>query len=286
MRVNFSFVAAFFVALLVLGTVGCRSNGGPWYNPSSYAFTNPFANAKDDAGRNSLAPSFGGGEATANARPSLDAQPNIGIPPGGYTDGTSLAGRPAAGNTGGSTQPPAAWETQNLMAQQPPPFGGYSVPEPTHYSLSGAYAAHNAGATHMSHQQAVPQGGGLLYQEPVQQAHNTMSHTSHQPTALQQPAGVPAGGIHGGWDQPGHHAPIGGNMPSQHDHFAVPPQPGGFPPAGYEQPMMHQPAPVPHQAPAPHMGAPMGGMGADGMMMPQQQPMQPPFQQPVHSPVW
>jgi len=272
MRVNFSFVAASFVALLVLGTVGCRSNGGPWYSPGSYVFTNPFAS---DAGRDSLAPPFGGGEATANARPSLDAQPNIGTPPGGYTSGTALAGHSGGGSTGGSTHPPAAWETQNLMAQQPPPFGGYSVPEPTQYSLSDAYAAHHTGAAHASHQQMAggQMAGGLSHHEPIQQAHNTMSHTSHQPTALLQPANVPMGGIHGGWDQPGHHAPMGGGIPPQHESFAVPSQQGGFPPAGFhEQPMMHQPAPVPQQVPAPHMGAPMGGMGADaGMMVPHQQ---------------
>ena len=74
-----SIVAAFVLLSLVSGAIGCRSNGGPWYNPKSYAWHNPF--------KASEAPAFDAeGTAQANQKPSIGAQPNVNTPPGGYTN--------------------------------------------------------------------------------------------------------------------------------------------------------------------------------------------------------
>ncbi|MDR0610734.1 MAG: hypothetical protein LBG58_11535 [Planctomycetaceae bacterium] len=63
---------------LVFGVIGCRSNGGAWYNPKSYTWHNPF--------KSNEAPSFDAeGMAHATTKPSLGAQPNVTPPPGGYT---------------------------------------------------------------------------------------------------------------------------------------------------------------------------------------------------------
>ncbi|MDR0337632.1 MAG: hypothetical protein LBI18_11135 [Planctomycetaceae bacterium] len=62
----------------IFGIVGCRSNGGAWYNPKSYTWHNPF--------KSNEAPSFDAeGTAHATPKPSLGAQPNVTPPPGGYT---------------------------------------------------------------------------------------------------------------------------------------------------------------------------------------------------------
>jgi hypothetical protein len=73
---------SFFVTLvcfsLVFGVVGCRSNGGAWYNPKSYTWHNPF--------KSNEAPSFDAdGAAHATIKPSLGAHPSVTPPPGGYT---------------------------------------------------------------------------------------------------------------------------------------------------------------------------------------------------------
>ncbi len=85
-----SIVTAFVLLSLVSGAIGCRSNGGPWYNPKTYAFHNPFG--KDEA------PLYGSeGTSQANTRPSIGEQPNVNTPPGGYTNKEAeerfLAGR-------------------------------------------------------------------------------------------------------------------------------------------------------------------------------------------------
>ena len=152
MRVHVSSIATAFVALLfVSGTVGCRSTGGPWYNPKSYTFTNPFADSKNpfagsknSPSKNNTAPPFSTG-AQANSKPSADSQPNISVPPGGYTD-RSLAGR--AGSSGAevglsaprdgitaSNSPPDHWGQQSPVAQHSSTntYSGYSVAEPSQF---------------------------------------------------------------------------------------------------------------------------------------------------------
>jgi hypothetical protein len=70
---------------LIFGMIGCRSNGGAWYNPKSYTWHNPF--------KSNEAPSFDAeGTAHASTKPSLGAQPNVTPPPGGYDESRSIAG--------------------------------------------------------------------------------------------------------------------------------------------------------------------------------------------------
>ena len=271
MQVHFSFAAAVMTLLLIMpGTIGCRSNGGPWYKPDTYAFVNPFD--KEAMNRGGTAPPFGA-DVAANLKPSLDAQPNISPPLGGYTaEGNPLA----ALSMGGSTQPPEAWGAQNLMSHQGAvphqgPPGGYSVPEPSHYSPSDIYVTHGSAPHQGAPYQDSPQSGSWQYHEPVHQASNTLSQTSHQPTALQQPAhvpmgGVPMGGAPNAWEVPGqqspHQSPFGGVMssppsPSPQDAFGGSAVPSGFPSGGsvYDQ------QPVPHQSPPPVQQSFGGGWG-------------------------
>ncbi|MDR0704712.1 MAG: hypothetical protein LBF88_06940 [Planctomycetaceae bacterium] len=73
-----SFFATLVCFSLLFGVIGCRSNGGAWYNPKSYTWHNPF--------KSNEAPSFEAeGTAHATPKPSLGAQPNLTPPPGGYT---------------------------------------------------------------------------------------------------------------------------------------------------------------------------------------------------------
>ena len=132
MRIHFSSVATIFVALLfVSGTVGCRSNGGDWYNPKTYSWTNPFNKDNPTAHRSATT--------TANTKPSFDSQPNLSTPPGGYS--ASTADR-SASRSGGSYSP-SSWEQQNQTATHipPPHLGGYSDPvlsnNPPNYAMDG-----------------------------------------------------------------------------------------------------------------------------------------------------
>jgi hypothetical protein len=73
-----SIVTALVCVSLLFGAIGCRLNGGAWYNPKSYSWHNPF--------KSNEAPSFDAeGTAHASVKPSLGAQPNVTTPPGGYT---------------------------------------------------------------------------------------------------------------------------------------------------------------------------------------------------------
>ncbi|MDR2116958.1 MAG: hypothetical protein LBP87_11325 [Planctomycetaceae bacterium] len=73
-----SIVATLMCFLLVFGAIGCRSNGGSWYNPKSYTWYNPF--------KSNEAPPFDAeGTAHVTPKPNLSAQPNVTTPPGGYT---------------------------------------------------------------------------------------------------------------------------------------------------------------------------------------------------------
>ena len=263
MRVNFSFVVTIFVALLfVSGTTGCRSTGGPWYNPTSYAFVNPFD--KDSPSKSNVAPPF---DSLANEKPSLASQPNIGPPPGGYTGGTSLAGRPVP--TAGISQSPDSLGQQTQMAPQGPPnlYGGYSFPEPSQYPpsyMDNAFAGH--GAAPMP-QQAAAQGNPYLYpMDAVQQAANNSAPQIYHQTTLQQPMGAQVG-----WEQPGHF----GAMPQQHDPLGAMQQPGMVPMTGFGHDPM-APVPQPQQGHIPHPGE-----GATVVFPTHHQ------QQPVHQPpIW
>ena len=127
MRTHLSTVAAIFVALLfVSGTVGCRSNGGPWYNPTSYTWMKP-SFAKDNQ-----APPFAP-EAFANKKPSLDAQPNVDRPIGGYSDEPSFH---ASHSSSSLSSPSSNYPNEQSSYHNPVAsnvYGGYTVAEPSPY---------------------------------------------------------------------------------------------------------------------------------------------------------
>ena len=283
MRVQFSSVVAIFIALLfVSGTVGCRSNGGDWYNPNTYSWTNPFARDGQDSPRPS--------NTFANTKPSLDAHPtNISIPPGGYSDGAaSIANRSVSpeGVSGSSATDP--WGRQNPVASNTPPShlsgqSGYTVAEPSSFPpayITGMVGNHSVAATHQQ-QQHIPQHS----QFPQEMAHHHMMPYGpsdyvqtgfHQPvnhaSAHQHPVHHAPMGTHGGgMDSQGNYAPFG-TLP-QNNSFGAIQQPVAVPPTGFgfeqhsmqaphahhqsgllidggfhHQPSHHQPQPV-HQFP-------------------------------------
>ncbi|MCL2709937.1 MAG: hypothetical protein FWE95_03555 [Planctomycetaceae bacterium] len=122
MRVHFLSVATAFVALLfVLGTVGCKHTGGDWYKPSSYAWGTIAPKDSPTSQR-----SFG---TLANEKPSLNDQPNLDAPYGGYSGGSRATA--TTGTSGGQTTDP--WG-QNQVATQTPPghlLGGFTDPVPS-----------------------------------------------------------------------------------------------------------------------------------------------------------
>ena len=179
MRVHFSFIVAIFVAfLLVSGTTGCVSKGGPWYSPSSYTFANPF----DKKEKSSSAPIFG--EALPNAKPSLDGVPDIGTPKGGYTDATSFAATPSNSVPGTvSSNPPEHWGQQNHIASQssPSPYGGYTSPSQYSPYTAEAYGGQSVPS---SPYQYSPQG-----QAPSQYAAGTSQYPAAMPYGDTTPPG-------------------------------------------------------------------------------------------------
>ena len=126
MRTHLSTVAAIFVALLfVSGTVGCRSNGGPWYNPTSYTWMKP-SFAKDNQ-----APPYSP-EAFVNKKPALEGQPHIERPMGGYSDEPSFqASRSSSLSSPSNNYPIEQSSYHNPVASNT--YGGYTVAEPSSY---------------------------------------------------------------------------------------------------------------------------------------------------------
>jgi len=287
MRVNFSFIITAFVALsLISGTVGC-SLTGPWYKPTSYAFSNPFSKDKPGDG-----PSSFWANTTAPPLPSSESQPNLGTPPGGHTGATSLTHR-----SGDASNPPAHWGAENPMASQglSNVHGGFTHPthpEPSqHFSYTPPQVDHFG--QHVSHSVA-QQGQNQFMFQPQESLHHMPSHTVSPHTAqphmaqshmaqshmvqphMVQPQHPSMGnmpGHHGGWgEQPNHtwqpQAPAWDSQPiqqhpggmPQHDGFGFPPQSMNVPPAGFGQGQMPPPAfhhdqsfgmPAPQQAPPP-----------------------------------
>jgi len=270
MRVHISSIVTIFAALLLVsGTVGCRSNGGPWYNPATYSFSNPFGKERQESPYSSN---------MAKTKPSLDSQPNISTPHGGYTDSASRAGSPAS--TGGtvSSSPPehlAQYNSQyNPATQQnsPNPYSSYTVADPSQYSpytytesyggQSGGQPYNGQGSPASPYQYSANQGQQSPYQyrqEAVQHAQNypampygeQLTQTTYQTTSAYQPQpyqpqsanNVPAG-PYGNTEQPGQYAPFG--TTPQSDSYAGTPQPTAVSPSGFGQ---GQPVSTPYTYP-------------------------------------
>jgi len=271
MRVHFSSVATIFVALLfVSGTVGCRSNGGDWYNPKSYTWTNPFS--KDDQASHRSPDAF------ANTKPSLDAHPNISAPEGGYSIGSrpgEFASAPSTGTFGGNPSDP--WGQHNPVASHTPPshLSGYTVAEPSPYppaymtGMAGGYALGNNhhGIASMP-QQHVHQQNPFPHQsqQAMEQRQNMMpyGHSDYVQTGFHQPANSNVHqqqmqhqapfGTHGSMEHHGNFAPFGATP--QNDPYVAVHQPVTVPPG-----FGHEHHPMPMQAPPPGFvgdGAPAG----------------------------
>ena len=266
MRVHFSSVATAFVALLfVLGTVGCQHTGGDWYKPSSYAW-GPKSNSNDSSG----APRSLGGQ--ANPRPSHNDQPNVYVPPGGYSDGTRATA--ATGTSGGSADP---WGQHQTTSQVPPGhlLGGFTDPPPStvpsHYPpdyLMGNIHGNQQGIATAQQQQFAPQQSQHPQEMWHQQgqtpygpsnfgaAEQTAFNQQHNPSVYQPPHTQNIQTGHSGMDyhqgnQSWGNQTWGGQAPhgtmQQMDPFGGVQQAGTVPQAGfgYDQHMQMQ-AP-PHQ---------------------------------------
>ena len=291
MQVHFSSVAVVFAALLlVAGSVGCRSNGGDWYNPKSYAWTNPFSRDDQVAPRSS--------ENLAKTRPSFSDQPNVSTPPGGYSDGSSgIASRstsPAGIQNDSSTNP---WGQQSPMASQTPPshltgspLTGYTtVADPSHYPPPYMTEVQNLGSQQsvaIAPQQSIPYQNQFPQQVPqemgyqqnpisygsndqvyVQQTglHQPINPNTYQYPANQVPVGVYGSGFQGNMEYQGDQSSVGTTAYQNNPYAAIHQQPVTVQPAGnsYNQPMQ-----------APQQGQP--GFQGDGMPAAPYQPYQPP----------
>jgi len=270
MRVHFSSVVAVFVTLLfVSGTVGCQSNGGNWYNPKTYSWSNPFSKGNQAS------------HAQANTRPSLGAHPNISDIPGGYSD-SSFAQQ--SGTV--SATPPDHWEQRSPMSAQSTThsLGGFSVAEPSSFPPSYAMGQQHHGTSHPG-----AMGGAPL---PQQQQSDFMpfGHSDYMQTGFHAPHAVdPHQHMHHQQQQQHvqhsfadqHHAGMSHQMPSgnyapfgaaqhqvthhhdphmiqqqhafpQQQHHAFPQQ-SAAPPMGFGHDPM---APVPHASQGMPMAAP------------------------------
>ncbi|MDR3233026.1 MAG: hypothetical protein LBT46_05090, partial [Planctomycetaceae bacterium] len=119
MRIHLSTLIMLLVTLMFAGgSIGCRSNGGPWYNPKSYTWTKPFNSDGDPAKRNEAA--------LADAKPSLGAQPSISTPPSGYTAGNYNTADKAED---ARFHPSASPADSSKLASTSSPYGGYSAAE-------------------------------------------------------------------------------------------------------------------------------------------------------------
>jgi len=244
MRVHFSSIVTILLALLLVsGTVGCRSNGGPWYNPTTYSFASPSGKGR---------PASPYSSSVANQKPSLDAQPNISAPHGGYTDNASFAASPASSGGTVSNTPPAHWAQHNPVPQQnvPNSYSSYTVADPSQYSpqtYTEAYGGQSVPAPTSTYPYVATQGQQSPYQyspEPVQQAHSypamPYGEQQHAQTAYQTTSAYQ--------QQPMYNAPVGtfgaANQPSQYgsqgtmppnDPYAGMQQPSTVPPSGFGQ---------------------------------------------------
>ncbi len=264
MRTRIQSIVAAFVLLsllsLVSGAVGCRSNGGDWYNPKTYSFYNPF--------KPNEAPLFDPeGSAQVNNLPSMGAQPDVSTPPGGYGNGGSAVvtqygastdsalGNSVHGNTAenrvalvnptpsqttypGSTNAPFGYEqypyqkttlhSPEATSQAPSGFGGPTNSMPV---ASGADPMVYPGG-------AVPNGvmGGIATPSPTE---------SYSPFATPAaPSGMPAGA-------PIYGEPAANQMGAQ--GFGASPVPGIMPqpaaPQGFNQAGGNQILPQQHNPP-------------------------------------
>ena len=245
MKVHFSFIVTSFVALLfVSGTVGCKFTGGPWYSPQSYALMT-FPGSKDNS-----APPY----ASNTPKPSLDAIPNVGTPPSGYTDGALASGNRAGSISGTpSSNPPGQWQQQpNSMAAQnsPGPYDSYTNAAPSQYSpYTDPYAGQGVSTSYQYQAGANPQYQNMMLHENSQQGYSSQMINTSAYSPQTNPGMVDNGTNY--------------NNAYNHNPYAGTTQPGGYEPYVIQQ----QPATAPstggyydQAAPSPHQGYPSDGI--------------------------
>ncbi|MCL2005656.1 MAG: hypothetical protein FWG73_05770 [Planctomycetaceae bacterium] len=283
MRTHYTFIFTVLTALfLVSGTSGCKSNGGAWYNPTSYSISNPFS--KDTYAKDNLAPLFNSSDNLANAKPSLNAQANIDTPHGGYSNRTADTGSGTASLTpldhwghGTNAHQGQMTAQQSMQGTVASSMHGSGLPGLQNNQFIAEHPQHSPhGDMYSAHQQHQGSFGGM--HSPVQQAqmphsqmpghtqgHNTMQYQPefaqqadpsmpfpYHPTAFHPQTNAMNAGTMG---QPGQTVPHGspfGAVPPQADPFAVAQHPPGFghPPMAPAQPQPYQDIPpqVPQQA--------------------------------------
>ena len=247
---NYSFVTPLLLLSLVCGTIGCTSNGGPWYKTNSYSWQNPFKSKGDTVS-----------DRTATAKPSIGVQPNVTAPLGGYGDPSREAEfqaskpekqvQPQYGNTitGGATP------TGNRVAMsEAPAYGGntsagYTYPDP------GVHPNQYSSNTGVMTPQMYPQ---TSIQQPT--------YSPNYPSAGPNPAdyAAPSNGLAPPAYPPS--TPSAGYSPFAAPGYDAPPQQGVAAPAtpSYGAPQQEFGAPQQNYGtPQQNYGAPQQGFGAD-----------------------
>jgi hypothetical protein len=153
-KTNFLFKTTILIVLIV-GTIGCRSNGGPWYDVRSYSFYNPLRpenhsridSSSTIADNNNL------------TKPHMDSRVDVRQPEGGYyeqqRDTSTLAHNPSNytnPNAGSTTYPnfqPTGFHSEQPSSVSPmtPSPSPYSAAAPNYGSSSVAPPINPAGYT-------------------------------------------------------------------------------------------------------------------------------------------
>ncbi|MDR3181769.1 MAG: hypothetical protein LBT89_02435 [Planctomycetaceae bacterium] len=181
MRFHSSTIVMLLVTAAFVGSsIGCRSNGGPWYNPKSYTWTKPFENKPGypENKRNEAA--------LANTKPSLGSQPSVSAPPSGYTAGNYSAANKedARFHQTGDTLPPSAYSTP--QAPDSSKLASAAAPSPAGTNYYGESAAPAGSPNNYTYNPGNPvaQTSAANYYPPA-------NSPAYQPTSAQVPAAYP-----------------------------------------------------------------------------------------------
>lgn len=201
MKKEFQKIAVLVAVMAVcsMGT-GCTSNGkGPWYNPSSYTYHNPFAPSKN---KDDLAGHETDKSVLEQGRPSLDSKPNINPPMGGYTNkaethpGMSTATVPATpGAEHGSYAGTSATPASTAYPNYPNPYAAQtpqtSYPQQTpSVAMVGGYSSVDGTTTPQT--QPIAQASAT-YPQNAQNTQDTQAPAySPYPAGTSYPQATPA----------------------------------------------------------------------------------------------
>ncbi len=186
------------------GMIGCKSNGGSWYKPSTYSFHNPFKNRHMGEEMDY--------QFADDASPRDGLSPEVSVPPGGYTESRVASSQSVTvPNNGVPSATGSRFSVSNntpqlAMNQQP---AGYSQqqsyqqnPQPTYQQ---GYAQQQGYSQQPSQGYAQPQEYSqqqAYSQQPAQQQQNytnsgydnsgaySQAPPSAQSTVSQQPYGT------------------------------------------------------------------------------------------------